>query len=255
MMPEILLILDMDLYPNGLTFIKNISPHKDGPDASSDLELISAYRQSVDLKILARLYQRYLDLLYGVCLKYLGEREAARDAVMEIFEELSQKLLKHEVTHFKGWLYTLARNHCLMQLRSSGRVKTDPFDPEGMQTADDWHLREKMEQEAQLDRLSSCIEALSAEQRTAVRLFYLENKCYKEIETITGLEWNKVRSLIQNGRRNLKICMGRQEVTQEVAQEVTRGVAPTPAPTPGRSGSLPDIRQPDPEGADPAIAL
>jgi RNA polymerase sigma-70 factor (ECF subfamily) len=223
-----------------LTFIKNISPHIDGPDAPSDQELVAAYRQSSDLKILARLYQRYLDLLYGVCLKYLGEREAARDAVMEIFEELSQKLLRHEVTHFKGWLYTLARNHCLMQLRSSGRVKIHSFDPEGMQTADDWHLSDKMEQEARLDRLSSCIEALAAEQRTAVRLFYLENKCYKEIETITGLDWNKVRSLIQNGRRNLKICMQRQDITTPAIQ---------------RPELIPDIRKSDQEGADPAIAL
>jgi DNA-directed RNA polymerase specialized sigma24 family protein len=82
-----------------------------------------------------------------------------------------------------------------------------------------WHLSDKMEQEARLDRLSSCIEALSAEQRTAVRLFYLENKCYKEIETITGLDWNKVRSLIQNGRRNLKICMQREEVTQAARRQ------------------------------------
>ena len=107
-----------------MAFLTDISSHKEGADAPTDSELAAAYRQSSDLKILARLYQRYLDLLYGVCLKYLGEREAARDAVMEIFEELSQKLLKHEVTHFKGWLYTLARNHCLMQLRSSGRVNT-----------------------------------------------------------------------------------------------------------------------------------
>jgi RNA polymerase sigma-70 factor (ECF subfamily) len=224
-----------------MAFLTNISPQEEGADAPPELELIAAYRQSSDLTILARLYQRYLDLLYGVCLKYLGEREAARDAVMEIFEELSQKLLKHEVTHFKGWLYTLARNHCLMQLRSSGRVKIHPFDPELMQTADDWHLMDKMEQEARLDRLSSCIEALSAEQRTAVRLFYLENKCYKEIETITGMDWNKVRSLIQNGRRNLKICMQRQEAA--------------PAAAPGRPGFVPDIRPADREGTDPAIAL
>jgi RNA polymerase sigma factor (sigma-70 family) len=222
-MPEILLILEIDLYSNGLTFIKNISSHEEGPGAPTDLELVIAYRQSSDLKTLARLYQRYLDLLYGVCLKYLGEREIAKDAVMDIFEELSKKLLKHEVTHFKGWLYTLARNHCLMQLRSSGRIKVHSFDPEGMQTADDRHLNDKMEQEARLDRLSSCIETLSAEQRTVVHLFYLENKCYKEIETITGLDWNKVRSLIQNGRRNLKICMQREEITLGSAQ------APPPA--------------------------
>ena len=252
MMPEILLILDMDLYPNGLTFIKNISPHKDGPDTSPDQELIAAYRQSSDMKILARLYQRYLDLLYGVCLKYLGEREAARDAVMEIFEDLSQKLLKHEVTHFKGWLYTLARNHCLMQLRSSGRVKIHPFDPEVMQTADEWHLNDKMEQEARLDRLSSCIEALPAGQRTAVRLFYLENKCYKEIETITGFDWNKVRSLVQNGRRNLRICMQRRETTAAPALTPVAALAPAPALA---QAIIPEIRKADPEGKDPALAL
>jgi RNA polymerase sigma factor (sigma-70 family) len=224
-----------------LAFLTNISLLNDGPDGPTDQDLVAAYRQSSDLSVLAHLYQRYIDLLYGVCLKYLGERETARDAVMEIFEELSQKLLKHEVTHFKGWLYTLAKNHCLMQLRSSGRIKIHPFDPEGMQTADDWHLRDKMEQEARLDRLSSCIETLSAEQRTAVRLFYLENKCYKEIETITGLEWNKVRSLIQNGRRNLKICMQKWETE--------------PAPVIGRPEFVPGNRKSDPEDADPAIAL
>jgi len=224
-----------------LNFIINISSHKDSPDPPADLDLVAAYRQAYDLNVLARLYQRYIDLLYGVCVKYLGEREAARDAVMEIFEELSQKLLKHEVTNFKGWLYALAKNHCLMQLRSSGRIKIHPFDPEGMQMADDWHLSDKIEQEARLDRLSSCIETLSTEQRTAVRLFYLENKCYKEIETITGLEWNKVRSLIQNGRRNLKICMQKWETE--------------PAPVIGRPEFLPVNRQSDAEDADPAIAL
>jgi RNA polymerase sigma factor (sigma-70 family) len=228
-----------------LAFLTDISSHEEGRDAPTDLQLVTAYRQSADMKILARLYQRYLDLLYGVCLKYLGERETARDAVMEIFEELLQKLLKHEVTHFKGWLYTLARNHCLMQLRSAGRVKVRPFDPELMQTADEWHLSDKMETEARLDQLSTCIDNLSAEQQTAVRLFYLENKCYKEIETITSLDFNKVRSLIQNGRRNLKICMERQGVAQ----------GPAPAPAIGRPGLIPDIRPADQEGTDPAIAL
>jgi RNA polymerase sigma factor (sigma-70 family) len=225
-----------------LAFLTNISPDGYAPDAASDQELIAAYRQSSDLKVLAELYQRYLDLLYGVCLKYLGDREAAKDAVMEIFEELVHKLRKHEVTHFKGWLYTVAKNHCLMQLRSSGRIKTSPFDPELMQTAEDRHLNDKMEKEARLDRLSACIETLSTEQQTAVRLFYLENKCYKEIETITGLEGNKVRSHIQNGRRNLKICMQRQEASQETPAIEQRNLAP-------------EIRKADPEGKDPALAL
>lgn len=196
-----------------MSFPGNISTN--GANEPDDQALITAYKSSSDLKVVTQLYQRYLDLLYGVCLKYLGEPETAKDAVMDLFEELAQKLLKHEVTHFKGWLYTLAKNHCLMKLRSTGKSRMQSFDPEHMQTADDLHLKDKIDREEQFDQLSACIEALPPDQRTVIRLFYLENKCYKEIETATGMEWNKVRSHIQNGRRNLKICMQQQVATNE----------------------------------------
>lgn len=189
-----------------MPFLTNISS-----DEREDHDLVTAYQRTADLNVLTTLYQRYLDQLYGVCLKYLDDPESARDAVMDIFEELAQKLPKHEVTYFRGWVYTLAKNHCLMKLRSSKRIRTGSFDPEHMQSAEDLHLNEKMEKEDQLSRLSKCIETLAADQRTVVELFYLKDLCYKEIATITGLEWNKVRSHIQNGRRNLKICIEQQQ--------------------------------------------
>ncbi len=199
-----------------LTFLKDIPPHSETPD---DQALIAAYKQTRDLQVLAQLYQPYLELLYGVCLKYLTDPETAKDAVMDLFEELAKKLLRHEVTHFKGWLYTLAKNHCLMKLRSSSRTRTQSVDPESMQTAEELHLKDKQEQEEQFDRLETCIENLPDDQRTAIRLFYLENKSYKEIESATGMEWNKVRSYIQNGRRNLKLCLQRQEKEKDPVLE------------------------------------
>jgi len=202
---------------------KDISSPAGVPSEPSDLELVAAYRQSSDLKILAQLYNRYMQLLYGVCLKNLSEPETAKDAVMDIFEELTQKLLKHEVGNFRGWLHTLAKNHCLMKLRSAGRARFQSYDPENMQTAEELHLKEKIEQEEQFEELSKCIEALAADQRTVIQLFYLQNKCYKEIESLTGMEWNKVRSHIQNGRRNLKICMERQETGKDPALVVRNG--------------------------------
>jgi RNA polymerase sigma factor (sigma-70 family) len=189
-----------------LPFLKNISD-----PSVSDQELVDRYRQSSDLEILGVLYQRYMELLYGVCLKYLKDPEIAKDAVMSIFEELAQKLQKHEVEYFKGWLYTLAKNYCLMQLRSAKRIITDELDPDRVQMPEDLHLNGVMEKEGWLNRLSICLDTLSSEQKTIVELFYLQDKCYKEIETITGQEWKKVRSHIQNGRRNLKICMEKNE--------------------------------------------
>ena len=213
-----------------MAFLKNISPH-----SVSDQELVTAYRQTADLKILAILYQRYMDLLYGVCLKYLKEPETAKDAVMSIFEELATKLRKHEVDNFKGWCYTLAKNHCLMQLRSSKRMRTGELKEDPMQMADELHLNSVIEKEEHLDKLTKCLGTLSPEQKTTVELFYLQNKCYKEIEMITGLEWNKVRSQIQNGRRNLKICMDKEErgpvpVTNHVKKQTTDPMQPATDP-------------------------
>ena len=163
------------------------------------------------MKVLATLFQRYMDLLYGVCLKYLKDPESAKDAVMQVFEELVQKLNKHEVENFRSWLYTLAKNHCLMQLRTPKNLKTTEFKGDGMQLEEEVHLNGVMWKEEQFQKMEKCLQTLSAEQKITVELFYLQNKCYKEIAEITGLDWNKVRSFIQNGRRNLKICMEKSE--------------------------------------------
>lgn len=191
-----------------MSFLKNISnPGK------TDIELIAAYRASGNIQLLGSLYEPYMDLVYGVCLKYLKEAEPAKDAVMQIFEELVQKLHKYEVNHFKSWLYTLAKNYCLMQLRTPKHLKTVELDHSLMQSEDETHLNGIWQKEDEFKKLGKCLQVLSAEQKQSVELFYLQDKCYKEIADITGMDWNKVRSLIQNGRRNLKKCMELEQRT------------------------------------------
>jgi RNA polymerase sigma factor (sigma-70 family) len=190
-----------------VTFLKDISS-----DSLTDAELISLYKKTNDLKVLGQLYQRYMDLVYGVCLKYLKESERAKDAVMNIFEELMVKLKKHEVENFKSWLYQVAKNHCLMQLRTPRNFKTVELPESLMQSGENVHLDGVLEKEENLQRLEYCLTTLSADQRKAVQLFYIEGKCYNEIVELMGQEWKQVRSHIQNGRRNLKICMEKTEL-------------------------------------------
>jgi len=192
-----------------VTFLKHIEKNN-----LPDRELAAQFRTTGNMDLLAVLFQRYMELLYGVCLKYLKQPEPARDAVMQIFEELVVKLKKHEVDNFKSWLYTLARNHCLMQLRTPKNLKTTEFKPELVQSEEELHLNGAFQREENLAKLERCLETLSPDQKTAVEMFYLQNKCYKEIAAATGLEWNKVRSYIQNGRRNLKICMEKTTVAK-----------------------------------------
>lgn len=155
---------------------------------------------------LGDLYGRYMDMLYGVCLKYFKEPDEAQDAVIHIFEELVTKVKKYEIDNFKGWLYQLAKNHCLMKLRSK---KSQPVnvDADLMHLQENMHLDDVMQKETNLIVMEHCIEQLPTEQKVAIQLFYLQEKCYKEIADTTALDINKVRSFIQNGRRNLKICM------------------------------------------------
>jgi RNA polymerase sigma-70 factor (ECF subfamily) len=173
----------------------------------SDRDLVLSYKKDYATETLGALYQRYMDLVYGVCLKYLKEREISRDAVLNIYEELVVKLKKHEVDNFKSWLYTLAKNHCLMYLRSPKNRKTREFVPDVMHFEENVHLNGELEDEANFSKLERCLKGLVKEQEQSVQLFYYEQKCYKDIADITGYDPQMVRSYIQNGRRNLKICM------------------------------------------------
>lgn len=65
--------------------------------------------------------------------------------------------------------------------------------PEGLQT------RERL-----LEQLQSALEQLNAAQKTCISLYYLENHSYQEIVTRTGYNGDQVKSYIQNGKRNLK---------------------------------------------------
>ena len=100
-----------------------------------------------------------------------------------------------------------------MQLRSPRNMKTTEFSPVFMYSEQNTHLNgEALEKEENFKKLEECMETLTGEQKRTVMLFYLENKCYNEIAEITGFEWSKVRSYIQNGKRNLKICIEEKQL-------------------------------------------
>src|ERR1043166_5175084 len=118
-----------------------------------------------------------MELVYGVCLKYYKEPEAAKDSVMLIFEELVSKLKKHEVENFRGCLHQLAKNHCLMQLPTPRNLQTSVFTTDIVQSEENVHLNGVLEKEENFQKLEYCLGTLTSDQQTAIRLFYLEGKC------------------------------------------------------------------------------
>ncbi|WP_255372904.1 RNA polymerase sigma factor [Chitinophaga sp. YR573] len=178
-----------------------------------DAALIQEYKRSGKLDVLAALYQRYMNLVYGVCLRYFDE-EASKDAVMQIFEELIAKLKQHEVQNFKSWLHVLTRNYCLMRLRSMKNREGREISIDVMENDSFQHHENGVSVEAHLQDMEKCLETLPEEQKRSVDLFYLKEKSYREVADMTGYEMNKVKSYIQNGKRNLKICMEQQHASQ-----------------------------------------
>lgn len=186
-----------------MKFIKNTAGIKDQDDAV----LIAQYKHTGSLEVLGVLYNRYMHLVYGVCLNYFKEEEASKDAVMQIFEELILKLKIHEVQNFKSWLHVLTRNHCLMAIRKNAKHDTISIEDAFVENTEFVHLDIEDAKEKQLTVMEKCMDTLSEEQKVSVDLFYLQEKCYKEVAEITGYEILKVKSYIQNGKRNLKICI------------------------------------------------
>ena len=149
-------------------------------------------------------------LIYGVCMKYFKNREDSQDAVMQIFEVLVKDIPRFEIQNFKGWLYTVSRNHCLMQLRKASKennrlpeISAAVF----MESTSVMHPIEEEPNEDLQERLKLCLEQLKEDQRRCVEMFYYQQQCYKEIATGLNIGEEKVKSYIQNGKRNLKICL------------------------------------------------
>ena len=186
-----------------MKFIKNTSKINE----QDDLSLIAAYQRSGDLEVLGTLYNKYMHLVFGVCFNYFKDEELSKDAVMQIFEELVGKLKIHQVQNFKSWLHVLSRNHCLMALRKAAKNPTVAMEDNFVENGDFVHLDIDDTKETQLTIMEKCMETLTEEQRKSVDLFYLQEKCYKEVADITGYDMLKVKSYIQNGKRNLKICI------------------------------------------------
>jgi RNA polymerase sigma-70 factor (ECF subfamily) len=188
-----------------LKFIRNTSKLKSLDDAA----LIEQYKATGDLEVLGVLYNRYMHLVFGVCLNYLKDEEQSKDAVMQIFETLIDKVKAHGIQNFKSWLHVLSRNHCLMLIRKASKNNIVSMDEEFVENADFSHLNIEDTKEERLSIMEKCMESLTEEQRISVDLFYLQEKCYKEVAEITGYDLLKVKSYIQNGKRNLKICIER----------------------------------------------
>jgi RNA polymerase sigma-70 factor, ECF subfamily len=177
----------------------------------TDQQLVEQYSSTQNQQVLATLFTRYTHMVFGVCMKYLQQADDASDAVMNIYEKLGKEITRHQIQNFATWLYVMTKNHCLMELRSRKSKEKQH---------DEWKENEMIFMELQPEmhpideehglqtlKLNDCIEKLRDYQRKCIEMFYYHNKCYSEIANTLQMEEKNVKSHLQNGKRNLKICL------------------------------------------------
>jgi len=178
--------------------------NQDAHQHISDAGILENFYKDRNNQWLGILLQRYTLMLFGVCMKYLKNEDEARDSVQQIFLKAITELQKYKVEYFKSWIYSVAKNHCLMQLRDKGRFSGILDENIPGPDEDPGNKLNHIEKDRTLNMIATSMEELSDDQKKCIQMFYLEKRSYQEISETMGYTLMQVKSHIQNGKRNLK---------------------------------------------------
>jgi RNA polymerase sigma-70 factor (ECF subfamily) len=179
----------------------------------SDQEMVNFYRKSKNKEVIGEFFNRYMHLVFAVCMRYFKNNEQAKDAVMEIFESLDDKLGKFEVKNFKGWIYKVSRNYCLMELRKK-KTEIDIDRAKYFLNSDvenEYILHLEIKESIKENKIADLLEQLKACQRKCLEMMYYQNMSYKAISLKTGYSQKQVKSYIQNGKRKLRLLLSERK--------------------------------------------
>lgn len=178
----------------------------------SDEQLIAEYKITGETAYAGELYNRYVHLVYGICLKYVKNKEESKDLAMIIFEKMLAHLPATEVQMFKKWLYTIAKNQCLTYLRDQHKKVDHPADAQELEKKsktfmENGSFSSPINEEPAENKIQAALAQLKPDQKRCVEMFFYKNMSYKEIEQQTEYSIKQIKSFLQNGKRKLKIIL------------------------------------------------
>lgn len=189
--------------------LSNIKSLKKLPDE----ELVSLFAKTQEHPYFAELYRRYAHLGFGVCLKYLKDENESQDILAEVFNILYRKIPTSNILSFRKYFYTVTRNECIGRLRQrrteAGRLADfQKFEKGTSDFMENEGLIRLLDSEPSLENVvEEAVQKLNEAQRKCIKLFFYQNRSYKDIVETTGFTEKQVKSYLQNGKRNLKILL------------------------------------------------
>lgn len=160
---------------------------------------------------LAEVYDHTAAKLFGICLRILGNRSDAEDALQEVYLNVWSKAGSFDPERASPitWLAALARNRAIDKLRSAGNRTYEPVE-EALAVADSRPSADaSIEASQESERLSACIDQLEGRQSEAIRTAFFQGVTYAQLATHKGVPLATMKSWVRRGLLNLRECLGR----------------------------------------------
>lgn len=180
-----------------------------------DNALLDLYLEQNNKEAIAVLYKRYSNLVFGLCFKYLKDEHTSKDLVADIFIRVMENVKAKKPENFSAWLFAVSKNHIFSLLRKVN-VKFEEISKD----SEVYFMENEPEMSHYIkdineEQLKIAIDNLNEEQKICINLFYLQQKSYQEVVQQTGYDIKKVKSCIQNGKRNLKLFLNQKKFSHE----------------------------------------
>jgi RNA polymerase sigma-70 factor, ECF subfamily len=171
--------------------------------------------QSGDREAFETLMTRYRQPVMNLVYRTLGDLNEAEDICQHVFIQVYKSARRYRPTaRFSTWLYTIARNLCLNEIRRRSRHPADSLDavpPDG----EEHPSRDVVDHRApdppkvllqhELERkIQEALSALPENQRTAILLCRQADVSYEEIAQVLDCSLSATKSLIHRARETLR---------------------------------------------------
>lgn len=177
--------------------------------SNGDRALIEAF-QTGDEFAFVSLYNRYKDAVYAFCVKMLLNKELAQDVMQDTFLRVYENRERLMNTNsFKAWLFTIARNQCLNQLRRNNwqiPLDADMALPSHLTGAKSTPASD-LEKSEKIQLVNRFLGELKADYREVIILREYQNMTYEEIAAVTRSTLSAVKSRLFKARKKLGVYL------------------------------------------------
>lgn len=168
-----------------------------------------------DMHAFEELVEKYKQPVINVISRTLRDETEAEDLAQNVFVQVFKSAHRYQATaKFSTWLFTIARNLCLNEIRRRSRHPADSIEASQIENDDrparqyedvkNFSPTEQTLQSELEQKVAEALADLPENQRTAILLCREEELSYEEISGVLGCSLSATKSLIHRGRETLR---------------------------------------------------